>query len=1150
MWKNTHPKLIHVTPISAFALGCLFLLFGSIIRVINSPIMPINPQLAYAQANTWFVSPAGNDGSNCSTSATPCLTIQTAITKAAQGDTIRIAVGIYTGSSNPAFTINKSITLSGGWNAAFTAQSGRSTLDGQLARRVMEISGSINVILENLEIMNGYWTESGSGGGIYVYQAHLTLQNCDIHHNVGGQQSHGAGITNQGTLLIISSTIRDNSNGENSFGGGIFSGGPLIIDASTISNNNSSEGGGIFSSGAMTVTNSTVSGNSAESHAGGIRVQTWQPIKIISTTILKNISRYGGAGITADIDDDITISNTILANNFSPMFNDCMGKIKSGGYNIIEHVSIECDFQPSTGDIVDIDFETAPLGDYGGTSKTHALYPGNPAIDAGNPGGCNDGEGNLLSYDQRGESRTLDGNLDGDIRCDIGAYELDPNNPPPPPLVSIWYVKTSGDDTQDCLSPGTACRTINSAVEKALSGGLIYIASGTYTGSGDQVVLVDKDIHISGSWNESFTQHASKTIIDGEGLRRGITIFDELEVQIDHLTVQNGRNINTDGGGIRIGYQAQVDLANIEIINNRGDQPDPNNNNITLEGGGVYVHIGAKLDLSDCVISGNNSYNGGGVALYQGALSIKRCTFKNNTASLGGGLFSQGTVEVSDSLFETNHAAEGGGIYADFGNFTLTNSSLVGNSATGGNPRGGGIYAGDKVVIQNSRIYKNKAGFGGGISSSCCDVKIINSTIARNWAFSSGGGIWMGASSNLINSTISNNLAYFQGGGIYNTVYASNVTIANNIAFNAGGGIYSPGVSLRNSLLGNNFAPYAQDCTGNLTAGSGYNLIEDVTGCDISASQGDLTNIEAGISLMRGSPAYYLLPVESPAIDAGNPNGCVDKNGAQIVQDQRGGERPLDGDGVNGAQCDIGSFEYNPNEQFTMAYLPMLTSQLSVGKYFDEFEDPFSGWPFIQDSSVFAKYLLTGAYEINGLQNNSLYLIRAPFPALYDYTYRIDANWLPASEGASYGLLFGIQGDFERYYFVEVSSENRQYRLIRYEDNQFVEVKSWTYDNVIKNDDWSINELAITLNSNSFRVTINDKVVGSWSDSNLRGPTYTGLAASSWANVNIFHANFDHYQLESSASGVTQMNFNDGQNYLMGINKQFKRVQNFDSIEK
>ena len=44
----------------------------------------------------------------------------------------------------------------------------------------------------------------------------------------------------------------------------------------------------------------------------------------------------------------------------------------------------------------------------------------------------------------------------------------------------------------------------------------------------------------------------------------------------------------------------------------------------------------------------------------------------------------------------------------------------------------------------------------------------------------------------------------------------------------------------------------------------------------------------------------------SPAVDAGNPNGCTNSNGALLKIDQRGMPRP---DREDTGGCDIGAYE-------------------------------------------------------------------------------------------------------------------------------------------------------------------------------------------------------------------------------------------------
>jgi hypothetical protein len=53
----------------------------------------------------------------------------------------------------------------------------------------------------------------------------------------------------------------------------------------------------------------------------------------------------------------------------------------------------------------------------------------------------------------------------------------------------------------------------------------------------------------------------------------------------------------------------------------------------------------------------------------------------------------------------------------------------------------------------------------------------------------------------------------------------------------------------------------------------------------------------------------HALLEDSPAVDAGSPDGCKDQDGKLLKTDQRGETRPQDGD-LNGSQiCDIGAYE-------------------------------------------------------------------------------------------------------------------------------------------------------------------------------------------------------------------------------------------------
>jgi len=75
---------------------------------------------------------------------------------------------------------------------------------------------------------------------------------------------------------------------------------------------------------------------------------------------------------------------------------------------------------------VNVSAELDVLADNGGATQTHALKPNSPAIDHGNAGGCVDEQNVVLTTDQRGQPRPVDGDGSGGKRCDPGAYELRP----------------------------------------------------------------------------------------------------------------------------------------------------------------------------------------------------------------------------------------------------------------------------------------------------------------------------------------------------------------------------------------------------------------------------------------------------------------------------------------------------------------------------------------------------------------------------------------------------------------------------------------------------------------------------------------------------------------------------------------------------
>ena len=155
----------------------------------------------------------------------------------------------------------------------------------------------------------------------------------------------------------------------------------------------SGEGAAIYNYGNVAIiNNSTLSGNTA-TYAGGI---------------------YNASG-------SLKLQNSIVASNGLP---NCSGTVTSDGYNLSGDNT--CNLTGS-GDLTNANPLLGPLQNNGGTTQTMALLAGSPAVDAGNPSGCTDGQDNLLTTDQRGMPRPDPEDKRG---CDMGAYESQSNETP------------------------------------------------------------------------------------------------------------------------------------------------------------------------------------------------------------------------------------------------------------------------------------------------------------------------------------------------------------------------------------------------------------------------------------------------------------------------------------------------------------------------------------------------------------------------------------------------------------------------------------------------------------------------------------------------------------------------------------------------
>ncbi len=392
-----------------------------------------------------------------------------------------------------------------------------------------------------------------------------------------------------------------------------------------------------------------------------------------------------------------------------------------------------------------------------------------------------------------------------------------------------------------------------------------------------------------------------------------------LENRADHFG-----DVTSSGGAIynsgEDGEPGEVTIKNTAFVGNQAEFI-----------GGAIANKDGKVAIFDSNFEKNSADASGGAVDSNGILSVSGSDFAGNFANLGGAICTSiGVLEVSDSRFSANEAdALGGAIMINTGEASVIGSAFAGNSAetSGGaiNNRNGALSISDsqfsgnaalyggaissrndvssekaRLSVAGSRFDANTADYGGAISGDGVQSITASSFIANTSAVF-GGAIESSASALLItDTTFSANKADHSGGGIsLSTIVPARMTqltVVNNAA-GEGGGIHiyrkrgaEPAGELHNSLIAGN---EGGDCSAAFSH-HGANLIEDGA-CDAAIS-GD-PKLGTLIEPEDGSPAYFPLLPESPAIDAADPEHCT-------ATDQAGTARP------GGVACDIGAYEF------------------------------------------------------------------------------------------------------------------------------------------------------------------------------------------------------------------------------------------------
>lgn len=312
----------------------------------------------------------------------------------------------------------------------------RSSAYGTGTFRLIHVASSGDVRMNSLTLQGGVADDGGgygyeSSGGAAFVRGSLALTGGTVSGN--SAQYVGGGIFNVGNAKLDSSTVSGNTAYRD--GGGIINAfGTTALTNSTVSGNFAGiRGGGIFNrQSTTTLTNSTVSGNSSGFAGGGL--YNLANMALANSTVSSNTADNSGGGIDSS-SSSVALSNSVVAGNAALTGAELVGQPYGGGSdanNLLGHAGLTTgqafsDFSPGASDITATSDGTSPtaltdirlpLANNGGVTATHGLPANSPAVDAAG-GAC----GSDPEFDQIGTVRPQDGNLDQQVRCDIGAVE-------------------------------------------------------------------------------------------------------------------------------------------------------------------------------------------------------------------------------------------------------------------------------------------------------------------------------------------------------------------------------------------------------------------------------------------------------------------------------------------------------------------------------------------------------------------------------------------------------------------------------------------------------------------------------------------------------------------------------------------------------
>ncbi|MHC4991442.1 MAG: choice-of-anchor Q domain-containing protein [Planctomycetota bacterium] len=373
-------------------------------------------------STTWYVDDDGDPANGCTSWDDACPDLQTALGFAAPGDEIWVASGTYTpdagtGDRAASFELISGLAILGGFagtEATLEQRAGlfeQTVLTGDLDGDDLPedfpggptfADNSYHVVIagsvDATAVLDGFTITAGNadtapahqtGGGLDLLGASPTVRRCRF---VGNTATYGGALhdDNGGTTLV---DCLFSGNAASNFGGAVdcFSTNSQFVNC-IFTGNTALDGAAVHCDfGIVTLTNCTISANTAANRGGGVYLYTGVTLELANCILWDNAATLGGV-------ESAQLYLTAAGN--LPVVNQTCLEGWSGQHG-------------GVGNLGSDPFFADP------DQRDYRLQARSPCVDAGSNAAVPEG----ITTDHAGRPRFVDGDGDGSVMVDLGAYE-------------------------------------------------------------------------------------------------------------------------------------------------------------------------------------------------------------------------------------------------------------------------------------------------------------------------------------------------------------------------------------------------------------------------------------------------------------------------------------------------------------------------------------------------------------------------------------------------------------------------------------------------------------------------------------------------------------------------------------------------------